>query len=469
VARLAQAERERLSAAWACVSGAVGMTLPDDPTAIGCYFLTALTPVVGETKDLTVEAVKSFSGLSPDWVTVGLAGVGLGSLALGPASLPARYAVATVKTARRIGGLSARLAGEIAESARAAARFDRAAGPADWIDLAALRPLVEPARAIGEVAIDAGPVAAVRAMRHVDTLTDAPRLARVSAATAAKPGPALEALGLGRIFRPVSRLSRAAVEVWGLAAAALAQLGLAALSLAQWGAGRALRPDDRRAPEMCGRFALTTPQSAVAEHFAATPRDGLPETPRYNICPTQPVGVVRLDDGARVLEPMRWGFVPPWAKALDAGPLLINARSETIAEKPTFRAAARKTRCLIPASGFYEWARSESGKDPWWVHPAAGDLIAYAGVWSEWAGPDGPLRSCAIVTCPANGPLSTVHHRMPVVIHPEGYGLWLGEEGHGAATLMKPAADDFFAMHRVSRAVNGARDDRPELMAPLEA
>jgi putative SOS response-associated peptidase YedK len=220
---------------------------------------------------------------------------------------------------------------------------------------------------------------------------------------------------------------------------------------------------------MCGRFALTTPQDAVAEHFRATPAGALPPTPRYNICPTQPIAVARLEAGARVLEAIRWGFVPPWAKALDAGPLLINARSETIAEKPTFRQAARRTRCLVPASGFYEWARSESGKDPWWVSPADGGLIAYAGVWSEWSGPDGPVRSCAIVTCPANGPLARVHHRMPVVIAPQNYGLWLGEEGHGAARLMRPPADDFFRMHRVSRAVNGAREDKPELMAPLDA
>jgi putative SOS response-associated peptidase YedK len=217
---------------------------------------------------------------------------------------------------------------------------------------------------------------------------------------------------------------------------------------------------------MCGRFALTTPMDAVAEHFAATPRDGLPEGPRYNICPTQDIAVVRLDDGARALEPMRWGFVPPWAKALDAGPLLINARAETIAEKPTFRAAARRTRCLVPASGFYEWAQAVDGKDPWWVWPADGALTAFAGVWSEWAGPEGPIRTVAIVTCAANGPLSAVHHRMPVVIRPEGYGLWLGEEGHGAAVLMKPVEDGYFAMRRVSRAVNRAKDDRPELMTP---
>ena len=219
---------------------------------------------------------------------------------------------------------------------------------------------------------------------------------------------------------------------------------------------------------MCGRFALTTPMDAVAEHFASTPRPGLPDGPRYNICPTQTIATVRLEEGARALAPMRWGFVPRWAKALDDGPLLINARAETIAEKPAFREAARRSRCLVPASGFYEWsAGAGKGKDPWWVRPVAGGPIAFAGVWRRWEGPEGPVDTVAIVTCPANGPLSAVHHRMPVVIPPERYGLWLGEEGHGAATLMRPAADAFFAMHRVSRDVNRARDDRPELMAPL--
>jgi putative SOS response-associated peptidase YedK len=221
---------------------------------------------------------------------------------------------------------------------------------------------------------------------------------------------------------------------------------------------------------MCGRFALTTPQSAVREHFRAAAFAEPPEGPRYNICPTQTIGVVRLEDGARVLDAMRWGFVAPWAKRLDEPPLLINARGETIAEKPAFREACRTRRCLIPASGFYEWSQAAGkGKDPWWLEPAAGGLVAFAGVWSAFRAEAGPIRTVAIVTCAASPDIAMIHHRMPVVIAPEDYGLWLGEAGRGAAPLMKPAPEGFFATRRVSRAVNAARHDAPELMAPVEA
>jgi putative SOS response-associated peptidase YedK len=220
---------------------------------------------------------------------------------------------------------------------------------------------------------------------------------------------------------------------------------------------------------MCGRFAITSPREAVIELFAARPAEGLPDdAPRYNVCPTQTIDVVcRGREGDRVLAPMRWGFIPPWAKRENDGPLLINARAETLAEKPAFRDAARQRRCLIPASGFYEWHREGEAKQPWWVTPPDGGLVAFAGVWSLWRGPDGPLASAAIVTVAANDTLASIHHRMPLVIAPDDAGLWLGEQGHGAARLMRPVPEDVFTAHRVGSAVNSNRADGPELMAPV--
>lgn len=165
---------------------------------------------------------------------------------------------------------------------------------------------------------------------------------------------------------------------------------------------------------------------------------------------------------------MCWGFLPDWYKKLTNGPLLINARAESIAEKPAFRNAARQRRCLIPASGFYEWQGAAKPKTPYYISRA--HIFAFAGIWQRWRSPEGQeTDTCAIVTCAANDKLAPTHHRMPVVIQPEQYGLWLGEEGKGAALLMKPAPDDFFTTHVVGPAVNSARSDGPVLMEPQDA
>ena len=220
---------------------------------------------------------------------------------------------------------------------------------------------------------------------------------------------------------------------------------------------------------MCGRFALPGDVREAVDTFSAQPRD-LDRWPsllqaRYNICPTQPVAAVRLGADGREMVGMRWGFLPSWYKTATDGPLLINARSETIAEKPSFRDAARQRRCLIPASGFYEWQGPEKPKTPYFIVPAEGGIFAFAGVWQAWRQPDGEvIDTCAIVTCPANEMLSPIHHRMPVVIAPEDYGLWLGEEGKGAAVLMRATANAFFAFHEVGAAVGSNRADGPELM-----
>ncbi|QFT79892.1 Putative SOS response-associated peptidase YedK [Roseovarius sp. THAF27] len=220
---------------------------------------------------------------------------------------------------------------------------------------------------------------------------------------------------------------------------------------------------------MCGRFAVTLPQDAMAQLFAARPVNDLPAVPNYNVCPTNDVHVVTSDGTDRQLGSMRWGFLPHWYKTPNDGPLLINARAETIAEKPAFRAAARERRCLIPASGFYEWTKDADGNRlPWFIHPARGEALAFAGVYQSWDKGDAPLTTCAIVTTGANGPMSKIHHRMPVILAEKDWPLWLGEAGHGAATLMTAAPDDALDFYRVDQKVNSNRASGPDLIDPLD-
>ncbi|MEO1238414.1 MAG: SOS response-associated peptidase [Pseudomonadota bacterium] len=221
---------------------------------------------------------------------------------------------------------------------------------------------------------------------------------------------------------------------------------------------------------MCGRFTLTDPSDALSALFEAVPSNDLPDVPNYNICPTNQIHAVTWDEGQRRLRSLRWGFIPHWAKATNDGPLLINARAETIAEKPAFRAAVRERRCLIPVSGFYEWTKDSDGtRWPWYIRPAAGGPMAFAGIWQVWDKGDVPITTCAIVTCAANTAMSAIHHRMPVIVSEADWPLWLGEAGKGAAPLMRPAADDHLLHHRVDRAVNSNRASGPALIEPIAA
>lgn len=221
---------------------------------------------------------------------------------------------------------------------------------------------------------------------------------------------------------------------------------------------------------MCGRMAMTLPPDAMAQLFAAAPANDLPPVPNYNVCPTDPVPIVTSDaEGGRKLRPMRWGFIPRWYKDPSAGPLLINARAETLAEKPAFRTAARTRRGVVIATGFYEWTKdAEGGRDPWYISRIDGAPLAFAAVWQDWRAPDGEAQlTCAIVTTGANAPMQAIHHRMPVILAQKDWPLWLGEQGKGAATLMTPAADDLLEWHRVSRTVNSNRASGAALIEPL--
>ena len=219
---------------------------------------------------------------------------------------------------------------------------------------------------------------------------------------------------------------------------------------------------------MCGRLAVTLPNDAMAQLFAAQPSNDLPDVPNFNVCPTTQVHTVRSEDGRRQLAPMRWGFIPHWYESPAGGPLLINARAETIADKPAFKAACRARRCLIPASGFYEWTKDQAGgRDPWYLKARDGAPLAFAGIWQDWEMNGDRHRTCAIVTTAANKSISAIHHRMPVILSTENWPLWLGEQGKGAALLMQAAPEELLTFHRVDRAVNSNRATGADLIAPI--
>lgn len=217
---------------------------------------------------------------------------------------------------------------------------------------------------------------------------------------------------------------------------------------------------------MCGRYALTLPHDAMAQAFAAAPSNDLPLGPRWNVCPTTQIPVVQASGEGRSLVSMRWGFVPQWYQTPTGGPLLINARAETIAQKPAFRAACRERRCLIPATGFYEWTKAANGaRLPWYFHDPSAAPLVFAGIWQDW-GPD-RMATCAIVSCAAGPTMAQVHHREPVTLAKDDWGLWLGEDKGKAAPLMRPAPEGRVVRHRVARAINSNRAEGPDLINPL--
>ena len=219
---------------------------------------------------------------------------------------------------------------------------------------------------------------------------------------------------------------------------------------------------------MCGRFTLMIDAEELQSEF------GLQEipadyTPRYNIAPSQPVGVV-TDWTERRMEWMRWGLVPSWAKDPSIGSKMINARSETVQEKPSFRTAFQRRRCLIPADGFYEWKKSggKAPSVPYFIHTVDHRPFAFAGLWEFWRSAEGEdLRSCTILTTQANSFMAPIHDRMPVILSGDGMGDWLGP-GNSAIwmDLLKPFPAEKMAAHPVSTYVNSPFRDGPDLVLP---
>lgn len=208
----------------------------------------------------------------------------------------------------------------------------------------------------------------------------------------------------------------------------------------------------------------------MAQLFEAVPANDLPDVPNYNVCPTNAVHVITNDDDQRRLSAMRWGFIPHWYKKPNDGPLMINARAETIADKPAFRSACRERRAVIVASGFYEWTRDGDVRLPWYISRTDSAPLAFAAIWQTWSAKDDDqeMRTAAIVTTGANSAMSAIHHRMPVILEPDDIPLWLGEQGNGAATLMRAAPEETLDWYRVDTAVNSNRAAGPELIEPLD-
>lgn len=222
---------------------------------------------------------------------------------------------------------------------------------------------------------------------------------------------------------------------------------------------------------MCGRFALEDDGTAVAQQFELATAE--PMAPRYNIAPTQPVAAVALQkNGERGLTHFQWGLIPSWARDIKMGARMINARSETAAEKPAFRAAFKRRRCLIPMTGFYEWQKQNGGaKQPMYIHPQDEALFAAAGLWEQWQSDDGSeILSCTILTTTANKLMETIHDRMPVFVSREDYDLWLDEEAPLPAVqaILKPYPAERMATYPVSAYVNNPRNEGEACVEPLK-
>jgi putative SOS response-associated peptidase YedK len=223
---------------------------------------------------------------------------------------------------------------------------------------------------------------------------------------------------------------------------------------------------------MCGRFRQTRSQKQLEERFQA---EGEVEViPRFNIAPTQLIPVVRQNpkEPVRELSLVRWGLIPSWAKDASAAARMINARSETAATKPAFQDALKFRRCLVPADGFYEWSRTGKSKQPYCFEVNEGELFAFAGIWDRWKGPSGnAVETCSILTTTPNGATSPVHDRMPVILDPDGYDLWLDpgmRDASVASELLRPCDARLMRWYPVSTRINHVANDDKECSAPVE-
>src|SRR4029079_19166811 len=215
-------------------------------------------------------------------------------------------------------------------------------------------------------------------------------------------------------------------------------------------------------------YLITSTPEAMRQLFAYLEQPNFPS--RYNVAPTQPIPIVRLHEGQRQFALVRWGLIPPWVKDPKAFSLILQARSDSVVDKPSFRNAMKRRRCLIPADGFYEWNEASNPRQPYVVRPKAGGPIAFAGLWETWMGPNGEeMETAAVITTEANKTLHPIHHRMPVVIPPDAFDFWLDPrvDALTAAALLVPAPENLFQAYPISMAVNRVTNDSPELLAPL--
>jgi putative SOS response-associated peptidase YedK len=222
---------------------------------------------------------------------------------------------------------------------------------------------------------------------------------------------------------------------------------------------------------MCGRFVITSPPAALRQIFGYIEQPNFP--PRHNIAPTQPIPVIIVENGVRHFRLMRWGLLPAWVKDVSKFALLINARAETVKEKPAFKNAIRRRRCLIPADGYYEWQASEKRKRPYFIHRRDGQPMGLAGLAETWVGPNGEeLDTVAIVTAPASADLAVLHHRVPVTIATGDFDRWLDCRANDAEAVMElltSPGEGEFVWHEVSTRVNRVANDDAQLILPISA
>jgi putative SOS response-associated peptidase YedK len=225
---------------------------------------------------------------------------------------------------------------------------------------------------------------------------------------------------------------------------------------------------------MCGRYGASTPPSVLAEEFDVDEVVVEDQAPSYNVAPTDPVPAIAVNRaGSRVLGQFSWGLVPSWEPDRKGAARRINARAETVLDKPAFRNAFARRRCLLPADGFYEWERRPDGsKQPWFVHRADGRPMAMAGLWEVWRETDDAplLRTCTVITTAANDLMQPVHDRMPVILERPSWSGWLDRDSFDAdalSGLLIPAGDDVLIRHRVSNQVNSVRNNGPDLVEPV--
>lgn len=217
---------------------------------------------------------------------------------------------------------------------------------------------------------------------------------------------------------------------------------------------------------MCGRYSIKTPPEDLLRLFAV--RDMINLEPRYNMAPMQTAPVIRERDGKRHMDRLRWGLVPSWAPDESRAASLINGRSETVSEKPAFRDAYAKRRCLIPADGFYEWRKIGSGKQPYRVSLEGERPFAFAGVWERWDKGTEPVETFTLLTTDADPRIEHIHHRMPVMLsHPEEFSCWLGGDAEERGALLRPYAAEDLVFTSVSNRVGNVRNDDPSLMEPV--
>ncbi|MEM9301086.1 MAG: SOS response-associated peptidase [Pseudomonadota bacterium] len=218
---------------------------------------------------------------------------------------------------------------------------------------------------------------------------------------------------------------------------------------------------------MCGRYFIDTLPETIGDAFDLIRVPKLEVS--YNVAPTQLQPIVLAAEGERRLGPARWGLIPFWAKDAKIGNRMINARSETVASKPAFRQSWQKRRCLVPASGFYEWKKVAGGKQPYAIRPQQGDLLAFGGLWDRWENPEGEVViSYSILTTTPNDTVAFVHDRMPVVVGPDRFEAWLTAPADELQDDLKPAPNDLLRAYPVSRDVGSPRNNRPDLLDPVE-